>query len=205
MKGKNIIYTQAQRDFVKDNCTLPIAELYQAFCQAFDRHDISQFNLNALRKRNGWKTGRTGRYEKGNIPHPNSGPKGPNTTSFKLGHAPANIKQLYTERFTKDFYIEIKVPEKNPYTGAKTRYRLKHQWVWEQHNPPVPDGHTLRFIDGDRQNCDLSNLEVIPRGLAAILNKKQHSSLPAEIKPVVRTLAELQYKQGQLEREQQND
>lgn len=200
MNSRAIKYSAKERDFIKNNCTLPKRELHAVFCKEFNRNDVSAENTNAFRKRNGWKTGRTGRYETGNIPHPNAKPKGPNKTSFKKGNVPVNVKPIGHERITKDGYIEVKVLEQNPYTGASTRYRLKHQLVWGKHRGKVPAGEILHFIDGTRTNCDIANLEVIPRGVGAILNKKQHSSLPNEIKPVVKTLAKLQYKQGKLKR-----
>jgi hypothetical protein len=44
---------------------------------------------------------------------------------------------------------------------------LKHRYVWEQANGPIPDGHNIAFRDGNRQNCDLSNLYLISREEAA--------------------------------------
>ncbi|MDH5259301.1 MAG: HNH endonuclease [Gammaproteobacteria bacterium] len=186
--------------FIKAKCTLPRSESYKLFQEKFNRNDVSFNNFTGLCKRKGWLTGRDGCFKKGHDGY-KGGPGGPNKTSFKKGNIPANTKPLYTERTSKDGYIEIKVPEINPYTGAKTRYRFKHQVVWEQHNGPVPKGHILHFIDGDRTNCNIDNLEVISRGVGAIMNKMQHSSMPDEIKPVVKTLAKLKHKQHKLNRE----
>ena len=33
-----------------------------------------------------------------------------------------------------------------------------HHVIWEQHNGPVPAGHTVRHIDGNRNNLDPANL-----------------------------------------------
>lgn len=200
MKGRWIEYSDEELAFIKDHARLPRSEAYRLFQASFRRPDVNLNNFKALCKRKGWWTGRSGRFEKGHDGY-KGGPGGPNRTSFTKGHVPANIKPLYSERVSKDGYIEIKVPEPNPYTAAQTRYRLKHQWVWEQHHGKVPKGHVLRFLDGDRTNCSIDNLEVIPRGVSAIMNKKQHSRLPDALKPVVRTLSELQYRQGVLQKE----
>tara|TARA_R110001599_G_scaffold100770_9_gene258144 strand:+ start:8337 stop:8951 length:615 start_codon:yes stop_codon:yes gene_type:complete len=204
MKGLKIHYSEQELAFVKANCTLAIKELYAAFCQAFTRPEITANNLKSLRTRKGWKTGRTGQFKKGNIPHPDARPKGPNKTSFKKGHVPPNSQPLYSERITKDGYIEIKVPEENPYNGSTSRYRLKHQVIWEKENDPVPEGYILHFIDGDRTNCDPSNLEIFPRGVGAIMNKKKYSSMPDEIKPALKTLAKLQYRHYELRQKEQS-
>lgn len=43
----------------------------------------------------------------------------------------------------------------------------KHRWLWEQAHGPVPEGHVLVFLDGDRRNCVLENLECVTRSEAA--------------------------------------
>jgi hypothetical protein len=43
------------------------------------------------------------------------------------------------------------------------RLRLVHTVVWERANGPVPDGYEVHHIDGDKQNPDLANLELLTR------------------------------------------
>lgn len=189
--SRPIIYTQEQLDWVKANCTLVLSELHAQFCQVFDRHDVSAVNLNALRKRNGWKTGRTGRFEKGHASH-KGGPGGPNRTSFKKGHAPANVRPLYSERVSKTGYIEIKVPEPNPYTGAPTRFRQKHVWLWEQANGPVPPKHAVVFKDGNKLNCVLENLACVHRRVLQAMNQNfKVSEYPEEVRPSILAVSQL--------------
>ena len=57
-------------------------------------------------------------------------------------------------------YVYIKV-------SMEQKMVLKHRYVWEQANGPIPDGHNIAFRDGDRQNCDISNLYLISREDAA--------------------------------------
>lgn len=202
MRGRWIEYTQEQRDWVKAHCTLPIADLHAQFCQVFDRYDVSAVNLNALRKRNGWKTGRTGRFEKGHATY-KGGPGGPNKTSFKKGQVPANIKPLYYERISKDGYIEIKVPEPNPYTGAPTRFRLKHIWLWEKANGPVPKAHAVVFKDGDRLNCELDNLDCVHRRVLQQMNQKfKPSEYPKELRPSLLAVSKVSAVMAQRAKEQ---
>lgn len=196
-KGQKILYNSAELSFVKANCTLVIGELHKKFCVRFDRYDVSAINLHALRKRNGWRTGRTGRFEPGNVPHKNARPAGSNSTSFKKGSVPANVKPLYHERPDKDGYIWIKVPEVNPHTKARTRYVMKHRWNWKQAGKTIPDNHVLIFKDGNRNNCEVANLELLHRGELAILNKR-FGKVEAPLKPVARTIAKVQHRTGQL-------
>lgn len=105
------------------------------------------------------------RFRKGQTP-PNKGkrqedfmsPEGierTKPTRFKKGHAPHNTKPVGYERIdTKDGYVFIKVAEGKPMV-------LKHRYIWEQYNGIVPDGYCVAFRDGNRLNCDISNLFLI--------------------------------------------
>ncbi|MBQ8713037.1 MAG: HNH endonuclease [Prevotella sp.] len=77
-------------------------------------------------------------------------------TQFKPGQQPANTKPVGYERTDKDGYVLIKV-------SMDRKMVLKHRHVWEQANGPVPEGYCVAFRDGNRQNCDLSNLFLISR------------------------------------------
>ncbi len=41
------------------------------------------------------------------------------------------------------------------------RLRLVHVVEWERHNGPVPPGFQLHHRDGDKQNNDIANLELV--------------------------------------------
>jgi hypothetical protein len=76
-------------------------------------------------------------------------------TRFKAGHRPHNTRAVGTEVQHADGYVYIKVGEGKPV--------LKHRYVWEQANGPIPDGHCVAFRDGNHGNCDLSNLYLLSR------------------------------------------
>jgi hypothetical protein len=46
---------------------------------------------------------------------------------------------------------------------AKGQWVLLHKYKWEQKNGPVPAGYCLWFIDGNTNNTDPENLELITR------------------------------------------
>jgi len=205
MKGKRIKYSKAELRWLKANCTLPVAEYYRAFRARFGPRKISAANLHALRKRKGWKTGRTGCFEKGNVPHnagkkcpPGRGGRHPNArkTQFKKGNLPHNTHYLGHERISKDGYIEISVDQTNPYTGFERRYVLKHRWLWEQANGPVPDGMVLKSKDGNRLNTDPSNWGLIPRAMLPRLGGRfgrRYDQAPDELKPTIMAVAKLEH------------
>lgn len=209
MKGRAISYSAEELAWLEERKDWTRTALHSAFVDRFDRRDLSASNLTALMKRKGWMTGRTGCFAKGQAPlnkgkrcpegvggrHPNA-----RKTQFKKGQEPHNTKQLGHERLNKDGYIEISVAETNPHTGYERRYVHKHVWLWEKANGPIPDGHCLKCLDGDRTNTDPTNWIAIPRGALPRLNGGRASRVlaydtaPAELKPAILGIALLEQK-----------
>lgn len=205
MRGAAICYTADELRWIKKHCTLPRRAAHAAFCETFSRHDVTFENYKALCTRKGWRTGRTGCFQPGVIPwntgkampyHPNSA-----RTQFQKGQHPHNTKYAGHERLTVDGYIEISIEEPNPHTGFERRYVLKHKYLWEQTNGPVPQGMCLKCLDGNRQNTDPSNWECLPRGVNMLMNGRwsvSYDEAPAEVKPTVLALAKLKYQVKQV-------
>jgi len=200
MKGRRIIYSADELAWLEANRTMIISDYHRAFVAQFGRADVSAANLNALRKRKGWKTGRTGRFSKGQTPY-NKGRTGycaPGSEKgwFTPGTKPANRLPMWSERIGKDGYIEMKVPLENPYTGHKTRFMHKHKYLWEQANGPVPDGHVLKCLDGDKLNTAPDNWVVAPRALLPRLNGRfgrDYDTAPDDLKPAILATARLEH------------
>lgn len=204
MKGHPIAYSAAELAWLKANRTLIIGEYHRLFCARFGR-EVSAANLHALRKRRGWKTGRTGRIEKGAEPvnkgkkcAPGTGGLHPNArrTQFRKGNLPHTTKYLGHERVSKDGYVEISVDQPNPHTGFERRYVLKHRWVWEQERGPVPDGMFLKCKDGNKQNAATSNWELLPRAVLPYLNGHRgfdYKAAAPEVRPAIIALAKVRH------------
>jgi hypothetical protein len=111
-------------------------------------------------------------FKKGHVPW-SKGTKGvlkPNKTSFKKGNIPHNTREMYSERLSKDGYIEIKVGI-NKWIG-------KHRYIWEQHyKTEVPKGKVIIFLDGNNRNFEIDNLKIISRGALLILNRRYRHAL----------------------------
>lgn len=198
--GRRTKYSDAEIIWLRDNCTLEIGEYQRSFCALFDRDDVSAAMLSSLRKREKWKTGRTGRFDKGRAPWSKGRKIGNNPgsarTQFRKGGLPHNTKYVGHERVSRDGYIEISIQQTNPHTGFERRYVLKHRWQWEQKHGPVPDGMVLK-CKGDALNTDPSNWELIPRGLLPRLNGRSgrnYDSAPAELKPTIMAVAKLEHR-----------
>jgi hypothetical protein len=208
-KGERSIFTPEQVAWLTDQYKVMAR---REITREFNNKYGTSFSVSAMTsslKRYGIKSGRDGQFKKGNVPW-TVGAKGkgiikPNSGCFKKGIIPANLKPLGHERIdTQNGYILVKVAEPNPYTGAPTRYREKHQVVWEQHHGQIPSGHIITFIDGDPLNPDINNLECISKAENVRRNKLQYRKQPPELQPVVRTLAKVITRAHQLEKDHDN-
>lgn len=107
--------------------------------------------------------GRKTRFKKGNVPHTKGrkveewmSPEGQANsakTRFKKGDRPANHRPVGSERINVEGYIEVKVAEGKP-------WRHKQRVVWEEAHGKLPSDVVVSFKDGNKQNCELSNLYI---------------------------------------------
>jgi hypothetical protein len=196
--GNGISYTAEQLSFLREGYRqMSRAELTAAFNARFGATRTAS-QIKATLAYHGYKSGRTGRFESGQKPW-NTDKKGsiqPNSGSFKTGNLPHNHRPLWSERISKDGYIEISVPERNPHTGFRSRYKCKHVWIWEQAHGPTPKGHAVIFRDGDNRNFALGNLLLVPRAELLVLNLHNYKTQPEELKPSVLALAKMEAKAG---------
>ena len=203
MKGHPIPYSADEMAWLEANRLLPVGDYHAGFQAAFQRPDVTPGLLHALRKRKGWKTGRTGCFVKGQDPfnkgqpHPSRGRSA--ATQFKKGERRGVAVKLYqpigTERRCKDGYLERKINDDLP---LQSRWRAVHLIEWEAVNGPIPKGFCLKAKDGDRTNTAPENWTLIPRALLPALNGGRHKRRPAydaaapELKPTLLTLAEVE-------------
>jgi len=186
MKGQAIYYSDEQLAYIERNSKLPRKQLTAMFNELFGK-EINQKNIESLCKRNGWLTGRTGQFKKGQPKPPGSGAKTANKTSFKKGNRPHNWKPVGSKRLTKDGYIEIKTKE------PKT-FELQHRVIWEQEHGTIQPGMIIRFKDNNPMNCHINNLEQISRYEHMCLNKMHYAQEKKELQPTIKLIAQLETK-----------
>ena len=204
-KGKSFLFTPDQIRWLHENATLSRKDAHREFSNAFPDSGITLNQIVSFRKNHGLKTGRTGRFEKGRTSwnkgkkigsHPNC-----RATQFKKGQLPHNTKYLGHERTNRDGYIEISVGERNPHTGFERRYVHKHRWLWEKKYGPIPEGHVLKCLDGDKTNCDPSNWCCIPQAMLPRLNGRfgrGFDTAEPELKPLIMATAKLEHEAREL-------
>lgn len=99
---------------------------------------------------------------------------------FKSGNLPHNTVRVGTEVKVKSGYIKVKIGEPNI-------WRFKHRIIWETENGPIPTGYNVQFKDGNRINCEISNLYLISKD--AQVNQNSIHRYPDDIKSAIRTTA----------------
>jgi hypothetical protein len=208
-KGQSIPYSADEMAWLEANRLLPISQYAREFNLRFER-EVAEANLHALRKRKGWRTGRTGCFEKGAAPHnkgkpcaPGTGGRHPNArkTQFRKGERRGVAVKLWkpigTERVAKDGYLERKIHDELP---LQSRWRAVHLIEWEAVNGPLPKGHCLKCLDGNKLNTSPSNWECIPRALLPRLaggNRYRRvvafDDAAPELRPAILALAKLEH------------
>lgn len=172
----------------------------------FNQHFGLNVQLNQLKaclKNHNITSGRTGQFKKGSVPV-NKGTKGlttANKTSFKKGHKPKNYKPVGSERIDRDGYVLVKVSD----TGEwHHRWRHKHKVIWESANGPIPKGHVLIFLDRNKENITLENLQLITQAQLARMNQNKLFQSDPELTKTGVTIASIYTKMGEVIRKEKN-
>lgn len=131
------------------------------------------------------KLGAHTRFTPGHTPF-NKGKKMPAETKAKLkffdkGHVPHNIRPDFSERVSNDGYVEIKVPGKG--------FQLKHRYLWESIHGAIPHGCIVTFIDGNKMNVKIENLQLITK--RENMNRNNINRLPQELINVIKQNSKL--------------
>lgn len=174
-------YTPDQLEFLRVGYRqMDLNALTAAFNAAFDTCKFP-CQIRSTLKNHKMKSGRTGQFEKGHVTF-NKGRKGWQAggrsveTQFKKGrpaHEARNYLPIGSTRVSKDGYIERKVTD-DPSIAPARRWVGEHRLLWEAAHGPIPEGHAVVFLDGDRLNCVLENLRCVHQGVLAHLNQRYH-------------------------------
>lgn len=176
-KGKAIKVTPELLKFLKKSCKQGVPYKIQsekAYKLGLVDEPYSGDTFSGLCNRLGFNNGRTGCFQVGSVPH-NKGRKQTEyctseaiermrKTRFQKGQEPINHRPIGSERVNVDGYVEVKVAEPK-------KWMLKQRYLWEKyHNEKLGRGDLILFLDGNRNNFDVSNLRRISRKELAMLN-----------------------------------
>lgn len=133
----------------------------------------------ACRLRREDSVGAACRFQAGHVPA-NKGLRRPGWAPGRMASTQFKDQPIGTERVSKDGYLERKVNDDLP---LQARWRAVHLVLWEAAHGPVPKGHAVTFLNGDRRDVRLDNLGLISR--RELMARNALHNLP---KPLVETL-----------------
>lgn len=195
-------YTEEQKKFIKEKANgIGNMELTSLVNSKFSLQLTVQ-QIKGYKNNHKISSGLTGRFEKGIIPF-NKGKKMPTVgrmaeTQFKKGQQPANYKPVGSERIdSKDGYILVKVRDDGTWPE---RWRLKHRVLWESVHGPIPKGHRLIFLDGNKLKVTIENLKLVTFAQSAVMCKKGMFSSDPKLTETGSVLAEVIIKTNQVAR-----
>lgn len=200
MKTQGIL-TAEQYEILRANITNMSYKDQQEFIRDHFGIDVTILQCKCMRNNHRMFSKRTGRFEKGHVPenkgkHPwkNGCPEGMRKTQFKKGHLPHNARPVGWERIdAKDGYVYIKVP-------GRKKMVMKHRWLWEQAHGPIPKGYIIIFLNGNKTDCRLDNLKMIPQSLNSIRNLNHLATSDKDLSEAGLHIAELIRKRAELKK-----
>lgn len=199
-------YPQEVRDFVLQN---HVGVGPKGMTELLNKTFGTNYTLAQMKgyyNRNNLNSGLTGRFEKGHIPA-NKGMKGcacaPGSEKgwFKKGGEPMNKTDIGTIRLRKpDNYLWEK------YGPGPHDWKPHHQLVWERAHGKQPEGYVIIFKDGNKMNCDISNLQLISKNENAIMNARKLRTSDATLTEGGILVAKLHLKKKEkLKKQKEND
>lgn len=179
-------YSDTPTKTLAERLDRPLNSVYrQAAKRGLRKSDAYLNSTDACRLRRGDNVGSSCRFPKGHTPW-NKGMKGLDAggrskeTRFKPGHRAGRAAQLYqpigTERISKDGYRQRKVNDDMP---LQRRWKMVHHLVWEEHHGPIPKGHAITFVNGDKTDIRIDNLAQVSR--REMMARNTIHNLPKEL------------------------
>ena len=102
-------------------------------------------------------------------------------TRFKPGNKPHTWRPVGHERITPDGYRERKIAD----TGCTRRdYVGLHVLLWREHRGDVPEGCAIVFINGDKTDIRIDNLECVTRR-ELMRRNSVHTRYPEAVRQLV--------------------
>ncbi len=177
-------YTEEHLSFIRENIVNTEKDLVEMFNKRFDIK-LTKGKLRNLKSKLKITSGlKGGQFQKGQQSFnkgkkwseymPKQSQEKSRRTCFKKGNIPQNHRPVGSERINVDGYIEVKVAEPN-------KWKLKHRLIWEKEYGVIPKGFNVVFLDKNRENCAVDNLQLVSWSQNLIMNQKGYFTESKEI------------------------
>lgn len=184
-----VLYPELPTKWIAEILRRPFYQVYQQAAKlGLHKSDAYNDSPFACRLRRGDNVGAPHRFPKGHVPS-NKGLRRPGwhrgrmrETQFKKGQRRPDTGQIGDTRLMEGYVlVKVAMVSNVPYT---VNWKLLHVLNWERDNGrELPAGHALAFRDGNRQNVDPANLELVSR--AELMRRNSYHRYPKEIARLV--------------------
>lgn len=161
----------------------------------------------ACRLRRGDHPGKAFQFPNGHVPankglrRPGFGPGRMKETQFKKGQSGWNWRPVGAERLVDGYrYTKVSDHRRVPWTR---NWRPTHVLLWENHRGRIPPGHALAFVNRDRADIRLDNLELIPR--RELMARNTVHNVPKPLAQTVQLLGALKRKINRRSKNEEQD
>ncbi|MBS4462237.1 HNH endonuclease [Aerococcaceae bacterium zg-B36] len=172
-KFKSRTFTDEQFEFFKECCkgktSSEVAKIMN------DKYDLglTVVQVKDMKSNLRIKSGVDTRFKKGYIPHNKGVHTGfvhENTRPhlFKKGQKPLHTKSVGEDRMVKNTLLTKIMNEE---TGEEN-WVSKAKYVWETNCGKIPNDKVLFYLDGNKYNCDISNLTLITKHEHLVMNQE---------------------------------
>lgn len=169
--GYSPLFTEEMQAFIKSNVDgLTVMELTELLNHSF-KANFKENQIRAFKKNHKIISGVDKKFKNGMI-SPNKGKKGlyiPGSEKgwYKNGTIPYNHRPVGSERIDrKDGYTLIKTAEPNI-------WKHKHKVLYEQVHGKLPEGYVVTFLDRDKTNIEINNLEAVTMAESNLLTRSK--------------------------------
>lgn len=141
-------YTEEQKDFIRENYgKYNRRVVYEMFCEHFGITDVSFMGFRAYIS-NSMKL----RLEEKNKFC---------TAGFEQKRLPIGaIRKQGGMWFIK---VDDKIGKRGSHDAERHNWQEYCRYVWEQHYGKIPEGYSIVFLDGNRDNCVIDNLDCVDK------------------------------------------
>lgn len=178
----NRYYSPEQEQFLMENSPrMSRVDLTAAFNRKFGTHK-GVITIKSWCNARGYNAASDGRFKDGDV----TWQKGLSKEEFRSHYSEESFRKMIcpmretnikyrigdeiTDHGTDDPYIVVSLDYSIDF---HSRVIPKGRYVWEQEHGPVPEDHCVIYLDGDRKNCDLSNLACIPLKYRMVMAKNR--------------------------------
>lgn len=149
-------YPDEIKAFILENYLgIATSELVQKVNDTFGTSYTNQ-QMRSYKQNHKLNSGYCAQFPKGHVPW-TKGMKGVHFspgTEFKKGNQPSNHREIGSRRVTVDGYHEEKIADPN-------KWKQVHRLMWENAYGPIPKGENIIFLNGNKDDLRLENLEMV--------------------------------------------